>query len=210
MRRFPRHAPEVRGLHALVRPHGRRHALDQLGAEVHHHQPVDQFHHEVHVVLDDQDRHALLAQLAQQVGERHLLLAAQAGGRLVEHQQHRVGGQRARDLEDALRAQRQAAGQFVRAVAEADAVQLALRLLQDLALLACGPAAARPRARRSACANGRRARRCRAGSCAGAASRAGRCAPGRDARPGAAACRRCRGPGSAPGPPSSAACRSAG
>ena len=77
--------------------------------------------------------------------ERLLLLAAQAGGRLVEHQQHRVGGQRARDLEDALGAQRQAAGQLVRAVGQADALELAQRLGADLRFLARGPAAARRR-----------------------------------------------------------------
>ena len=47
-----------------------------------------------------------------------LLLAAQAGRRLVEHQQRRIGGERAGDLEHALIAERQIAGEFERLVAE--------------------------------------------------------------------------------------------
>ena len=93
--------------------------------------------------------------LRSSVAERLLLLAAQAGGRLVEHEQHRVGGERARDLEHALGAERQAAGQLVRAVAEADAVELALRLGEDLGFLGAvepqaGAQHAGARARRSA------------------------------------------------------------
>ena len=43
------------------------------------------------------------------VGERLLLEVAQARRGLVEQQQRRIGGERARDLDDALLAERQAA-----------------------------------------------------------------------------------------------------
>ena len=46
--------------------HRGRLALADLGAEIHHHDAVDQAHDELHVVLDQQDRQALRAQRAQQ------------------------------------------------------------------------------------------------------------------------------------------------
>ena len=90
-----------------------RQALGELLAEFHHDQPVGEAHDELHVVLDQQHRHALALQLAQQRGELLLLEIAQARSRLVEQQQRRVGRQRARDLDDALLAERQAAGRVV-------------------------------------------------------------------------------------------------
>ncbi len=61
---------------------------------------------------------------AQQRGQLLLLHVPQAGGRLVEQQQDRVDAQRARDLDDALLAERQASGQLVDLVGEADALDL--------------------------------------------------------------------------------------
>ena len=58
-------------------------------------------------MLDQQDGYPFLAQRAQQIGERELFRPAQAGGRLVEHDQRRIGGKRAGDFEDALAAKRQ-------------------------------------------------------------------------------------------------------
>ena len=52
----------------------------------------------------------------------------QAGGRLVEHEQRRIGGKRAGDFEDALAAERQIAGQFMRIGAEPDPFELTQRL----------------------------------------------------------------------------------
>jgi hypothetical protein len=57
---------------------------------------------------------------------------AQACGRLVEQQQKRVDAQRARDLDDALLAERQASRQLVDLVAEADALDLARGFRQQL------------------------------------------------------------------------------
>ena len=64
-------------------------------------------------------------------GEPLLLQMPQSGGRLVEQQQHRVDAQRARDLDDALLAEREAAGELVDLVAEADALDLARRFRQQ-------------------------------------------------------------------------------
>ena len=72
---------------------------------------------------------------AQQLGERALFLAAQARRGLVEDEQHRVGGERAGDLERALRAERQAARELVRSRGEADAAEVAHRLGEDAPLL---------------------------------------------------------------------------
>ncbi len=104
-------------------------------AEVDHHQPVDQIHHELHVVLDQQDAHPLVAQPAQQLGERLFFRVSQPGRRLVHQHQHRIGAQRARDLDDALLAQRQAPGRFVQVIAQADAIELARGFGQQPALL---------------------------------------------------------------------------
>ncbi len=102
-----------------------RRALGDLGAEIEHHDAVGEIHHKAHVVLDQQHRHAAVAQLAQQRREPLLLQMAQARGGLVEQQQQRIDAQRARDLDDALLAERQAARQLVDLVAEADALDLA-------------------------------------------------------------------------------------
>ena len=105
--------------------------------------------------------------LIQQRAERFLLLVAQAGGRLVEHQQRRVGRERARHLEHALRAQRQVAGQLVRAPAQADAFELRTRFGQQRRFSPAveAQAAVITPARR---ARARRWPRCRAGSSAAA------------------------------------------
>ena len=86
-------------------------------------------------------------ELAQHGGQRLLLLEAQAGSRLVEQQQRRVGGQRTRDLDHALRAERQVAGRLKHAIGQADAFELALRLGKQLALF--GAVAPEHRAQRA-------------------------------------------------------------
>ena len=57
-----------------------------------------------------------------------LLQLPQAGGRLVEDHEHRIGGKRARDFEHALLAERQIAGEVAELLAKADALQLMQRL----------------------------------------------------------------------------------
>jgi hypothetical protein len=65
--------------------------------------PLGDAHHDLHVVLDQEDRQAeVVAELAHEVGELVGLLRVHAGGRLVEQQQRRVRRQRAGDLDAAL------------------------------------------------------------------------------------------------------------
>ena len=112
-----------------------RRAFGDLGAEIEHHDAVGQIHHKSHVVLHQQHRHAAVAQLPQQRGELLLFHVPQSGGGLVEQQQHRIDAQRARDLDDALLAERQAAGQLIDLVGEADALDLARRFRQQFGLI---------------------------------------------------------------------------
>ena len=80
-------------------------------------------HHQVHVMLDHEDGDAALADAQQQLPELGRLLRVQAGGRLVEQQQLRLGGERAGQLDPALQAIGEAAGRLVRQVREADEVE---------------------------------------------------------------------------------------
>ena len=74
-------------------------------------------------MLDQQHRHAAVAQLTEQGGEPLLFHVPQSRGRFIEQQQQRIDTQRARNLDDALLAERQASGQLVDLVAEADALE---------------------------------------------------------------------------------------
>ena len=73
--------------------------------------------------------------LAQQRGEPLLFHVPQSGRRLVEQQQHRVGAERARDLDDALLAERERARGLVDLVGEADALDLARGFGEQLRLV---------------------------------------------------------------------------
>ena len=114
---------------------------------------------------------------AQQVGERALFRRPQAGGRLVEHDQRRVGGKRAGDFEDALAAERQIARR----------VRAAWRRARRASSWRSASARARASSARSSRSAplrkpapvaqvGAEQRHCRSATCSGAASRAGRCA----------------------------------
>src|SRR6185369_5177463 len=82
--------------------HLSRRACHEKRAEFHHHQPVAHVHHQIQVVLDQQDAHALTLQLAQHVDEGAFLLVAQPGGRFVQQQQRRVRAQRPCNLQQPL------------------------------------------------------------------------------------------------------------
>jgi hypothetical protein len=86
-------------------------------------------------VLDEQDRHALDAQLPEQLGERLLFRIAQSCRRLVQQQQHRIARERARDLDHALTPERQAAGGLVQLPGKSHPLDLARRLGQQLRFL---------------------------------------------------------------------------
>ena len=89
-------------------------ALGDLLAEVQHDDAVGDAHDELHVVLDEQHAHAALGvDLLDQPGEVPLLDRVGARGRLVEQQHSRLGAQRPGDLQPALLAVGQRAGELV-------------------------------------------------------------------------------------------------
>ena len=75
-------------------------------------------------MFDQNYRHALVAQSAQQLRQNLLLEAAQAGGRLVQNHHDGVGGERASDFQKALLTEREIAREFAGLFGEADALQL--------------------------------------------------------------------------------------
>ena len=72
---------------------------------------------------------------AQQRREPLLFHMPQSRRRLVEQQQDRIDAQRARDLDNALLAERQAARRLIDLVGEADALDLARRFRQQFRLV---------------------------------------------------------------------------
>src|SRR5262245_40878358 len=120
-----------------VGPHLGRRALGDLAAEVEHVHAVRDRHHEVHVVLDEEDREVvLLADPSDQAGELPDLLVVQAAGRLVEEQQPRLGDERPRELDPLLRPERQARDRESRDVAEPEFLERRRRLGANLLLAA--------------------------------------------------------------------------
>jgi len=98
--------------HGLTRHHRLRQPFGDDLALSHHHDPVADVPHHVHVVLDEEHRRALVAQrldvIEQALGQRRV----HAGHRLVEHDHRRVRHERARHLEQLLLA----AGEIARHV----------------------------------------------------------------------------------------------
>src|ERR1700694_3549526 len=88
--------------HPLVAAHDLGSAFRDLLAVVEHDDPLRYSHDDLHVVLDHEDREALLAQPLHELHQLGLLLRRESGRRLVEQQQLRVRGQRPGDLEAAL------------------------------------------------------------------------------------------------------------
>ena len=84
----------------------------------------------------------LVADHVEQLIELVRFARVEAGGGLIETQQHRIGAHRARDFEAALRAVGQFAGGIVGAFHEADLVEPILGALDRLAL--CGAITRRP------------------------------------------------------------------
>ena len=113
--------------HLLVALHVVRRAFGDLLAVVEHGHPVAQAHHQLHVVLDQQDGAAVLADLVDQFTQHHLLGGVHAGGGLVQRDQLGVGGQGTGDLQPALVAVAQRAGLHLGKAADAHVVQQFLR-----------------------------------------------------------------------------------
>ena len=112
-------------------------ALGDLLAVVEHRDVLGDAHHDLHVVLDQHDRHAaLVAQLAHEGGQVGRLLRVHARRRLVEQQDLRVRGQRAGDLHPPLLAVGEVDREpVVVARAHADVLELVVRLLARPRLL---------------------------------------------------------------------------
>ena len=77
-------------------------------------------HHEAHVVLDEQDREAVVGELLQQRAERHRLGLVEPRRRLVEQQDARLARQRAGHLDEPCGSRRQRVDALVRHRLEAD------------------------------------------------------------------------------------------
>jgi hypothetical protein len=100
-----------------------RGTLGELPAVVEDGDAVREPHHHAHVVLDEEDRDAGVADLPDELGQHGRLVRVGACRRLVEEQQPRLGGKRAGDLETALRAVGQLSGQRVRLRRQADPLE---------------------------------------------------------------------------------------
>src|SRR5262249_24218182 len=121
---------EIGGDHFRVVAHVVGRAVENLDPIVEHDHAVGNPHDDRHVVLDQQDRGAVLgAHAEQKLVELGAFARVEAGGGLVEAQQHRVGAHRARDLDAPLLAIGQVAGGVIRASQQADAVEPEFRLV---------------------------------------------------------------------------------
>src|SRR5690349_3052914 len=100
-------AAEIRGDDLLVALHVGGDAFGDLLAVIEHQNAIAHAHDEFHVVLDQQDRRAVLADALEELAQRRRLGRVHAGSRLVEREQPRLGRERARDLEAPLVAIRQ-------------------------------------------------------------------------------------------------------
>ena len=125
-------------------------ALGDLLAVVEDGDPVADAHDDAHVVLDEQDRQpssSRMRPISAVIVAR--LDGVHARRRLVEQQQLRLAGQRARDLQPPLVAVGQVAGQLVLAAPQADVVEPAWRPSPATCLLRAAGAASGARRRRA-------------------------------------------------------------
>ena len=121
---------EIGGDHLRIVAHRVRRAVGDLDAIVEHDHVVGNLHHHRHVVLDQQDRDGVLvADGEQQRVELGAFARIEAGRRLVEAEQHRIGAHGARDLQPPLRAIGQVAGRIVGARQQPDALEPVARLV---------------------------------------------------------------------------------
>ena len=90
--------PQIGGNDAGVAADLGGRAFGQLAPGIHRHDPLGETHHEVHVVLDDDDGGAaLVADAADDAGERGRFARRHADRRLVEQHEMRARRQRHRD-----------------------------------------------------------------------------------------------------------------
>src|SRR6185295_225118 len=89
---------------------------------------------QLHVVFDQQDGAVVLADPVDQLAQQNLFGRVHAGGRLIQGDQLRVGGQGPGDLQPALVAVREGAGLVVGVLADTDVVEQFHRALGDRGL----------------------------------------------------------------------------
>ena len=116
-----------------------RRAFGDLLAVVEDGHAVAHPHHDLHVVLDQEDCPSLVAQLADEVRHLGRLARIHAGHRLVEQQEPGARRERTRDLEPTLLAVRQVLGQLVAAIGQADELERGERVRGDPPLLGPHP-----------------------------------------------------------------------
>src|SRR4051812_18431956 len=127
--------PEIGGDDALVVAYRLGRAVRDLDAVIEHDHVVGDLHHHRHVVLDEEDRDAvLLANGQKQLVQLQAFARVEAGGRLVEAKQRWVRAHGARDLEPALGPIGQVAGRVVGPVEKVDLVEPIACLLDRLQL----------------------------------------------------------------------------
>ena len=140
--------PQVRFDHARIVAYVERRSLGDPLPVVEHGHPFRHVHHDLHVVLDEQDRQVeVLAQRAHEVGQRGRLLGVHPRRRLVEQKQFRLARQRAGDLHPPLIPVGQPGRDLIKgAVADAHVLEELRRLGPRLALFLARPRRANDRA----------------------------------------------------------------
>src|SRR5690606_27994621 len=116
---------EISGDHGRIFPHLARPALGNTRAEVENHEVVHQSHNKAHVMLHEQDAHAVCPQFSKK--RRKLLLFAMAQPRrwFVQQQNGRVERKSARDFENAHLPESEVACGAVLELRQPHALQLA-------------------------------------------------------------------------------------
>ena len=114
-------AAEIDAPHGLVAHHLVGGAFGDALADIHGEHAVDQPGDALHVVIDQQHGAAVVAKLADQIGEGRRLRRGEAGERLVDQKHLRIARDRLGDLDLAQIGERQGAGTAVEHGAEADA-----------------------------------------------------------------------------------------
>ena len=118
----------------------RRRALGELAAEIQRDHVVGDRHHEPHVMFDQQHGHlALVADAADQVAQHVDLLVVEAAGGLVQQQYLRFGGERARQFDALLGAERQAGNRGMGDVFEVEIAEDFVNAVVDRGLAAANP-----------------------------------------------------------------------
>ena len=124
---------QVRLHHGRVAAHLLGRAVGNLPAEVQNHDPTGHLHDEPHVVLDEQEGDAELADAAQQVEQLGLLAVVEARGGLVQEQQLGPARQGPGDLDAPLLPVRQAGRLPIRILFQSKEGQQPLRALSAAA-----------------------------------------------------------------------------